>query len=258
MYTDESIPLLEFDPSPQAVIMPNWEGLDLNLPRKAVFAFLGEYIDTYAAAHGAKKAGVFISATKHFPVWVLSHKGEEICLCQAPVGAAAAAQLMDWLIGYGVREIISAGSCGALEPIAEGTFLIPTRALRDEGTSYHYAPPSRYVDVSSDAVDAIKKTLMEHGLTCREVTSWSTDGFYRETADKVRRRREEGCSVVEMECAALAACARLRHILWGQILYTADSLAHVETYDPRSWGGDAYAYALTLCMDAVLNLGDKS
>ena len=122
MHTDESIPLLEFDPSPQAVIMPNWEGLNLNLPRKAVFAFLGEYIDTYAAAHGAKRAGTFISATKHFPVWVLSHNGEEICLCQAPVGAAAAAQLMDWLIGYGVREIISAGSCGALESIPEGTF----------------------------------------------------------------------------------------------------------------------------------------
>ena len=61
-------------------------------------------------------------------------------LCQAPVGAAAATQILDWLIGYGVREVISAGSCGALEKFPESTFLVPNKALRDEGTSYHYRP----------------------------------------------------------------------------------------------------------------------
>ena len=40
--------------------------------------------------------------------------------------------------------------------------------------------------------------------------------------------------------------------LWGMILYTADSLAEVDRYDERNWGGNAYEYALTLCMDSVL------
>ena len=62
----------------------------------------------------------------------MEHQGEEICLAQAPVGSAAAAQFMDWLIGYGVKKIISAGSCGVLVDIEENAFLIPTKALRDE------------------------------------------------------------------------------------------------------------------------------
>ena len=59
---------------------------------------------------------------------------------------------------------------------------------------------------------------------------------------------------MEMECAALAACAAFRGAVWGMILYTADSLANVEQYDARNWGGNAYEYALTLCLDAVKRL----
>lgn len=173
-------------------------------------------------------------------------------LCQAPVGAAAATQILDWLIGYGVHEIISAGSCGALEEFAEGTFLIPEKALRDEGTSYHYAAPSRFMEINKRARKAIEKTILEHGMKYQEVFTWSTDGFFRETKEKVAYRKAEGCSVVEMECSALAACAAFRNVIWGMILYTADSLAEVDGYDERNWGGNAYEYALTLCMDSVL------
>ena len=60
--------------------------------------------------------------------------------------------------------------------------------------------------------------------------------------------------MVEMECAALAACAAFRGVTWGMILYTADSLADVEKYDERNWGGNAYEYALKLCLDAVITL----
>ena len=118
-----------------------------------------------------------------------------------------------------VKEIISAGSCGALENFPENTFLIPKKALRDEGTSYHYMMPSRYVDINKYALRAIEKTLKEHSLKYTEVISWSTDGFYRETKEKVLYRKEEGCSVV-------------------------DSLADIEKYDPRNWGGDSFQLLL--------------
>lgn len=98
------------------------------------------------------------------------------------MGSAAAAQLMDWLIGYGVKEIISTGSCGALEDFPENTFLVPNRALRDEGTSYHYVKPSRFI-VDPIALKAIEKTLIQHGLKYEEVFTWTTDGFYRETKE---------------------------------------------------------------------------
>ena len=248
------IPILEFDDEQIAVINPTHEKLDLKLPQKCVFAFLGEYISEYASKAEAVKVSEFLSMTKRYPIYVLKYKGEEITLCEAPVGAAASAQILDWLIGYGVREIISAGSCGALEKFPEGTFLVPCKSLRDEGTSYHYAQPSRYIDTSERARNAIEKAVLEHGMKYREVITWSTDGFFRETKEKVAYRKSEGCSVVEMECSALAAVSAFRGATWGMILYTADSLADVDKYDERNWGGNAYEYALILCLDSVLKL----
>lgn len=248
------IPILEFDTERSAVLNPTHENLGLNLPEKCVFAFLGTYMEEYANKTNAKQISTFVSATKHYPIYITKYKGEEIVLCQAPAGAAAAAQILDWLIGYGVCKIISAGSCGVLEAFPESTFLVPSRALRDEGTSYHYAPPSRFMEINEQARAAIRATMLEHGIKYREVTTWSTDGFFRETEDKVAYRRSEGCSVVEMECSALAACAAFRNATWGMILYTADSLADADSYDARNWGGNAYEYALTLCLDSVIKL----
>lgn len=252
--TKNELPILEFDTEQTAVLSPDHEKLDIKLPKKCVYAFLGEYINAYAKKTETQKVSEFLSATKIYPIYITKYKGEEIVLCQAPVGAAAAAQLMDWLIAYGVREIISAGSCGVLESFPEGTFLVPYKALRDEGTSYHYAPPSRFMETDKTARKAIEETILFHGMNYREVITWSTDGFFRETKEKVAYRKEEGCSVVEMECSALAACAAFRNVTWGMIFYTADSLADVEQYDMRNWGGNAYEYALTLCLDAVLIL----
>ena len=248
------IPLLEHDMTQEAVVNPNHEQLQLALPRKCVYAFLGEYIDEYAGKTDTRRVATFVSATKLFPIYVTRYNGEEITLCQAPVGAAASAQIMDWLIAYGVREIISAGSCGALDSFPEGTFLVPNSALRDEGASYHYAPPSRFIGISAIARSAIEKTILGHGMKYREVITWTTDGIYRETKEMVAYRKSEGCSVVEMECSAMAACAAFRNVVWGMILYTADSLADVDQYDERNWGGNAYEYALKLCLDAVLAL----
>ena len=248
------IPILEFDTKKTAVINPGHGELGLKLPKKCVFAFLGDYIDEYASKTETQKVSEFLSETKIYPIYVTKYRGEEIALCQAPVGSAPAAQILDWLIGYGVREIISAGSCGALEQIPESTFLVPCKALRDEGTSYHYAPPSRFMEINETARKAIEETVLEHGMKYQEVITWSTDGFYRETKEKVAYRKSEGCSVVEMECSALAAVSAFRGATFGMILYTADSLADVEKYDQRNWGGNAYEYALTLCLDAVIKL----
>ena len=254
MIQKHAIPILEFDDNPQAVIMPNHEGLDLQLPKKCIYAFLEEEIDRYAQEIEAECVGEFVSATKTYPVYVIDYKGEKVCLAQAPVGSAPAAQFMDWLIGYGVEQIISTGTCGVLADIEENAFLVPVRALRDEGASYHYVAPSRYIEMQIEAVSAIEQVLEQLGIPYEEVMTWSTDGFYRETAEKVAYRKEEGCAVVEMECAALAAVAQLRGIVWGQILFTADSLADLENYDSRDWGSEAFDKALELCLEIVSHM----
>lgn len=248
------IPLLEYDHDPVGVIMPDHLHADLCLPEKAVFAFLGDAIDRYARAHNAIAISHFESMTKAYPIYVLESGGQKFCLVQAPVGAPAAAQILDCLISCGVRKIISGGSCGGLTDIAEGTFLVPYRALRDEGTSYHYLPASRFVEVSEAARAAIERTLKAHNRNYTEVITWSTDGFFRETRSKVAYRKSEGCTVVEMECSALAACAEMRGAVWGELLFTADTLADPARYDERNWGEEAIDDALTLCIESVLNM----
>ena len=84
------IPILEFDTVQTAVLNPTHENLDLNLPKKCVFAFLGAYIDEYANKTDTKQVSTFVSATKHYPIYITKYKGEEIVLCQAPVGSAPA------------------------------------------------------------------------------------------------------------------------------------------------------------------------
>lgn len=133
-------------------------------------------------------------------------------------------------------------------------YLIPTKALRDEGASYHYVAPSRYIEVDCRALSAIETVLRQASIPYQEVMTWSTDGFYRETPDKVAYRIEEGCSVVEMECASLAAVAQLRDAVWGLLLFTADSLADMENYDQRDWGSEAFGEALVLCLDIIVQM----
>ena len=247
------IPILEHDTNPVAVLGHDRPPL-IQLPPKAVFAFLGDMVDRYAVESGAEILEVYETITRHTNIYRIQHRGEEICLCRAPLGGPAAVQLMDWLIGHGVRKIITAGSCGTLAPLPENSFLIPAKALRDEGISYHYLPSDRYVDTSSIIRDAIKEVLSKHGLQFTECITWTTDGFYRETEDMIAYRREEGCLTVEMECASLAACAKFRNAEFGQLLYTADSLADAARYDARNWGKDSRQTALELCLEIAANM----
>ena len=234
------IPILEFDSDPSAVLEPGHEALDVHFPERAVFAFLQDTIEKYALQHGGKVLTQFLSAT--------------FLLVQAPVGAAPAAQILDWLIAHGVKKVISSGSCGVLVHKEEGVFLVPKKALRDEGTSYHYLPPSRFVDIEEAPRKAIEKVLRSHHLPYEEVITWSTDGFFRETKEKVEYRKSEGCTVVEMECSALAAVAKMRDIQWGSLLYTGDSLANVEEHDMRSFGIGSREIALRLSIESVLEM----
>ena len=172
---------------------------------------------------------------------------------QSPIGAAASAQVLDTLVSCGCRKVIAVGSCGVLADLEENTFIVPDKALRAEGTSYHYLPASRYIELDEEPISVIKETFKKYKLPFVICMTWSTDGFFRETKDMVNYRLQEGCLVVEMECAALAACARKRGALFGQFLFTADSLANVHEYDARGFGTESHEKALLLGLDVLRN-----
>ena len=254
MIQKHDLPILEYDFDSIEVIRPNHGVEQLVLPEKCVFGFLGDVIDDYAFEMDAVIAEHFETITKSYPIYIVRQNGLEFCLCQAPLGASAAAQLLDFLISCGCKKIISAGSCGVLTDLAENEFLIPIRAMRDEGTSYHYLPAARFVDLELSTIKAIEQTFCALNIPFQKCITWTTDGFFRETRDMVEYRKSEGCSTVEMECAALAACAQKRGASFGQILYTADSLANIYAHDERDWGKGSLRKALELCISVLINM----
>ncbi|MBQ8110283.1 MAG: nucleoside phosphorylase [Clostridia bacterium] len=241
-------PILEYDSTPRAVLQPDHEDLGISLPESAAFPFVGDCVDDYARQHKLPVLGEYVTINKRYPVYRVS---DEVCLCQAPMGAPVAAAFMDWLIAYGVRRVVTAGSCGALIDLPENAFVLPRRALRDEGTSYHYMPPARWIELESGMRRHIAQCMSEQGYDYVECDTWTTDAIFRETVDSIRRYRAEGCGVVDMECAALAACAEFRGIDFGQFLYTADTLANADAYDARGWGEGSLVPALKLCLKAL-------
>lgn len=243
-------PILEYDTDSTAIIMPG-HFTDFHFPERAVMLFMETEVDDYALENDCEIIGQFKTVTKQFPVYKTIHNGVELALCQAPLGSAAATQIIEELIAGGVKKIIAAGCCGALIADNEGDFYIPVSALRQEGTSYHYLPPSREVSLNENAVNAIAAVLDRRGFHYRKCKTWTTDGFFRETKEMAEYRKSEGCSVVEMECASLAACAEFRNIIFGQLLFTADSLADIESHDIRDWGNRFFDLAMDLAMDAA-------
>lgn len=154
--------------------------------------------------------------------------------------------MLDAPITSGYHNILALGSYGVLGKLPENAFLVPTCVLRDEDSSYHYLPASRYIELDSEVLATIESVLETEGLPSTPCTSWTTDAFYRETRGMVASRRGRDYLCAEMEYAAFAACARLHGAAFGQLLFTADSLACIHDYDARNFGWDAHEDALLL------------
>ena len=251
--TKSMYPILEYDTEKTAILMPNTKN-KFQLPAKCVYGFLGDSVEKFAIEHNLEVVAQHRSLMKMTPVYKMSKKGTDVVIYSAPMGASASTAVLDWLIGHGVSEIVAIGGCGTLIDIPENEMLIPTAAIRDEGTSYHYLPATREIELDKIAIAAIKKALDTLGIASGYVKTWTTDAIFRETKDMVNYRKSEGCSVVEMECSALAACAKFRGAVFGQILFTQDSLANVELHDDRNWGADSFDKALAIALEAILNL----
>lgn len=248
-----NIPILEYDTEDKAVIMPG-HNLAFKVSNRAVMLFMEKETEEFAKLHNCELAGKFQSITKIYNVYKTVHKGKEIVFVQAPLGGAAAVQIMEQLIACGAKEIIAVGCCGALVDDTEGEFFIPVYALRQEGTSYHYLQPEREIDIDEKGIKAIETALKKSNIDYKKCKTWTTDGFYRETKEMVLYRKEEGYSVVEMECASLAACGKRRGITFAQLLFTADSLANEDVHNGRNWGEKTFQLALKLAMDAVVEV----
>jgi uridine phosphorylase len=116
--------------------------------------------------------------------------------------------LLEELGGQGVTKFIVIGMAGAIQPrLQPCDFAVADRALRDAGVSHHYLPAGRYGTPSAYLTAHLTNHLKASRQPVEVGATWTTDAPYRETAEEVRRYRDEGVLAVEMEAAAVFAVA---------------------------------------------------
>lgn len=247
------LPLMHLDHG-EGVIRP-FRNEGYTFPARMIFAFITpENLAKFVNQYPHTERGVFETVSNVFTVYAIDVDGTEIGVCRAPLGAPAAVQLMEFLIAYGARDIIALGSCGVLTDTPENQLLVVTRALRDEGTSFHYLPAASAINLDADFARCIHSVLCDADLPVATVQTWTTDAFFRETPTKIKAALTSGYTVVEMECAALAACAEFRGVRFGQLLFTGDSLANVHAHDERNFGQDTQLIAPGLAARVLAKL----
>jgi uridine phosphorylase len=127
------------------------------------------------------------------------------------VGAPFAVLIAEQLFACGCQVLISLTSAGQILPAGPPPyFVVIDRALRDEGTSYHYAAPDAFAEADPRLVAAAVDAVGPTGLRVHVGPSWTTDAPFRETAAAVAAARDKDVLAVEMEAAALYSFARAR------------------------------------------------
>src|SRR5215468_3443827 len=212
--TKSDIPILEFDPANGAALDPHRLIERIDMPEHCVICFFQDVITELIEVHHARVLAHQRSEIGLHPIYEIDFKGRPVAFFHPGVGASLAAGLLEEVIARGGRKFVACGGAGVLDrEIVCGHVVVPVSAVRDEGTSYHYLPPGREVAASPGAVAAAERVLTAKGCPYLLGKTWTTDGLYRETPGKVRRRRAEGCLTVEMEAAALFAVAQFRGVV---------------------------------------------
>ncbi len=231
-----SIPELGLDPEREAIIEPAKVVKHRDLPDSCVLCFFREVIDRTTEKLDLRPLRPLKSEMGELPVFLATHNGHTLGVVPAAVGAPLAACLFEELIARGARKFVVCGGAGVLDSsIGSGHIVVPTSAIRDEGTSYHYLPAGREAYPSAKAIAAVSKVLERHNVEYVTGKTWTTDALYRETPNRVSTRKGQGCLTVEMEAAALFAVAEFRNVHIAQLLYGGDDVSGIE-WDPRDFG----------------------
>ncbi len=150
-------------------------------------------------------------ACYHTDLYGFDRDGLRCGVVGSAVGAAFAALVAEQMFVSGCRLLLSVTSAGQIAPVRSPPyFIVIDRALRDEGTSYHYLPPSDFSHAEPRLVDLARQALSEAGVAAEVGATWTTDAPFRETETAIASARSMGILAVEMEAAALYAFAAAR------------------------------------------------
>lgn len=179
---------------------------------------------------------------------------QDVLFFMSPIGAPAAGCVLQEVQYLGdVKNFVYFGSCGLIGDISGDKVIVPTESYREEGFSYHYAPPSDYIAIENHKL--VKKVLTRHNIPCVSGRSWTTDAIYMETDNKVRQRREDGCLCVEMESSALQAVSSYLGVNLYIFFISGDIVG--DEWDRADLGGNRERDKQLFAFESALLIADE-
>lgn len=203
-----------FDNKSEAIInpIPNEKRAKCDI----CIATFSHEIEEYVVANFKPKiVGFFKCVNGAYPFYAFKYKNLNLGFYKTLLGAPASVGILeDATIYIDTNKFLVFGSAGSLDKeICHNKVVVPTYAYRDEGTSYHYAKAKDYIKIKNAKV--VEKFMKNNKIPYVVGKVWTTDAFYRETKNNFKKRKDEGCIAVEMECSALQAVCDFR----GKELY---------------------------------------
>lgn len=203
----------------------------IKLSHIAVGVFSEHLLNDIVKKFECKKVG---ELTEKRPVYELKYKNIKITLFMAGISGPWLSADIEDLNVNGIDTFIIFGNCGVLDKTIEDcSIIIPNKAYRDEGTSYHYLPDSEFIELDNKYTNLFKKILKENSFGFKEGATWTIDAFYRETREKIEMYRRKGAVCVEMEGASLGAVCKYKKLNYFTFYYAGDNLDSVE-WEERS------------------------
>lgn len=227
--------LTEFDQSIKSTFNPEEVAQRVEgFPEIGISCFSNNLIEKVIKNFDYKIIGYLNNSNEDIPIYKINYKGKDVVVYMSRVGAPACVVNYEEMIAMGLKKLVLFGTCGVLKKeIDDLAIIVPSHAIRDEGTSYHYKEASDEIEVNKQYRDIFENILKEHNYSFVEGKTWTIDAPYRETPSKVSKRREQGCVCVEMECASMFAVSEFRNTDLFQFFYAADNLDGSE-WDQRS------------------------
>jgi len=180
-------------------------------------------------------------ACYHTRMWEWMSGGIHYGIIGRAVGGSFSVMVAEQLFASGCQLLISVASAGQITDVAPPPYyILIERALRDEGTSYHYLPPSRYVDADRALVEFAASSIACAGRRVHRGATWTTDAPFRETAEAIALRRDEGILTVEMEAAGLYAFAAARGVPVICLAQVSNQLGCIEGDFDKGHGNGAF------------------
>ena len=234
--------MIKFDNSepfikPHGIKFRDGQDSNIRLPKVAVGVFSRHLFKDIVEKFSTKEVGYISGANLERNVYIINYNGVHLTLFMAGVSGAWLCADIEELYTQGVEKFIIFGNCGVLDSkIEDCSIIIPTLAYREEGASYHYVEESDAIPMNPKYVDEFIKILDKYNFDYIQAPTWTTDAFYRETINKIKKYQELGVKTVEMEGASIAAVCKYLNIDYFTFYYAGDNLDGVE-WEKRSLSG---------------------